>query len=31
MSVEERSLCVYRKGHYECRGKVSMSVEERSV
>ena len=31
MSIEERSVLVYRKGQYECRGKVSMSVDERSV
>ena len=31
MSVQARSVGVYRKCQYECRGKVSMNVEERSV
>ena len=31
MSVQERSVGVYRKGQYECTGKVSMSVQQRSV
>ena len=31
MNVEERSVYVYRRGQYECAGKVSMSVQERSV